>query len=685
MTIKSSVLTLFLIFGGFCSNGQNAFENQILWDNWGVPHIYAKDNQSLFYGLGWAQMQSHTNLILKLYGKSRGRSAEYWGESNLQSDILLHKLGFPDLAKKWYGEQDSEMKLQLEAFVDGMNDYATKYLERVNEENLVVLPIQYEDVHALFLYDIYYKFSVEDNLFSSQRLKGSNAYAIAPSRSSSGNAMLVTNPHLPWSEEYTFYEAHLNVGDLNLYGATLVGLPVLVNGFNENLGWAHTVNPIDITDLFALELKEDGYEFDGNILSFEKEYKMLKIKKGKKKYKEKSIEILKSVHGSVIQKSSNKAIAIKIAGLDQAFIAKQWWDMGTAQNLENFESALKTLQIPVFNVVYADKEGNILYLYNGRLPKRTEGDWNFWNGIIPGNDSKYLWSSTHEYHELPKVLNPENGWLQNSNDPPWFCAFPAQLNPTDYPAYVAPINMGLRAQRSVQTLMSDDEIEMDELIEYKSSTEIELANRFLDDLLMAIDQTDTPQLIEAKEVLSKWDRKAEINSSGTLLFTQWAGKMNLWDNSTYKQKWSLSEPLTTPNGFSNPRQAVALLGQAADEVKKNYGSLNIEWGSVVRLKRGENDFPANGAPDMLGALRVIWPGGMDKDKIIVGGGESWISITEFGEKLTAKVILSYGNSSEVDSPNYGDQLKLFSEKKYRDALFYREDVLKHAVKKENFK
>ena len=130
--------------------------------------------------------------------------------------------------------------------------------------------------------------------------------------------------------------------------------------------------------------------------------------------------------------------------------------MGEAKSLKEFQAILAKNDLPMFNVMYADKAGNIFYHFGGYIPKRPEGDWDFWSGIVPGDDSKYLWNSYHTYEELPKLLNPKSGWLQNANDPPYTCTVPTEINPADYPSYMAPIEMGFRPQRSAQIIMADE-------------------------------------------------------------------------------------------------------------------------------------------------------------------------------------------------------------------------------------
>lgn len=664
-------------------------QTKIIWDTWGVPHIYAKNEEELFTAMGWTHMHDHGNLVLKLFGKSRGRAAEYWGQRYLRNDILVHTLHFPQLAKQWWKKQSKRQKKIFTAFVKGMNMYATKYPEKLGRRSRAVLPITTDDINLHMIFVVFTRFVGGSELGIVQRWsdKGSNTYAVAPSRSASKNAMLVQNPHLPWSDEFLFHEMHAITPKHNIYGVNLVGLPGIAIGFNEYLGWAHTDNTIDNADTYELELKDGGYLMDGKVMQFTKKQVTIKVKGADDKVKEQTIDLVSSIHGPIVKQGKTKALAVRLAGRDSPNAAFQWWNMATAKNFKQFEKALKLAQIPFWNVMYADKVGNIFYLFNGHVPIRRKGDWNFWNGIVPGNTSETLWDKVHPYKDLPKIKNPVQGWLQNANDPPWSATFPQLLKPKNFPPYMSPVRMGFRPQRSVRMLDEDKSITFDELVQYKHSTRVEMADRILDDLYAAIDKYGKNDLSkEAKKALQNWDRKMDVDSKGAYLFYAWASKMRYWNRKMYSKPWDPKTPRNTPDGLKDPESAVKVLNAVAKYVKKKFGSLDIAWGKTNRLKYGKYNLPANGSAGGMGVFRVAWPGYTAKNGVsYVGGGDSWVGIIEFGKKVKAKVLLSYGNSTQKDSKHYGDQLKLFSEKKLRDAWFYDADIQKNKARIEVLK
>jgi acyl-homoserine-lactone acylase len=215
---------------------------------------------------------------------------------------------------------------------------------------------------------------------------------------------------------------------------------------------------------------------------------------------------------------------------------------------------------------------------------------------------------------------------------------------------------------------------------YKLSTRSGLADRILDELLKA---PDTSAIVkEAKDVLAKWDRSANTDSKGMVLFFMWAIKFQPGNEANYIHHWDTKNPTTTPYGLANPAKAIALLKDAATEVKATFGTLDVPWGQFYRLKWHDINLPANGADGSLGIFRVASPGVASGKELAVGAGDSWVGVIEFGKKINARVLLSYGNSSETGSLHNGDQLKLFSEKKLRDPWFYPEELKEHTERTE---
>lgn len=679
-----------------CTEKDSQNQTEILWDKWGVPHVYAADEAEMYHAFGWAQMQSHANLILKLYAESRGMGSEIFGERYLESDRLFHLFNLTDSAQAQYERFTGDEKLFLDSFVRGLNDYAEANPEEIDEKFRKVLPVTAIDVLAhgkrvinlefLSGRDIGQSFN-ELRELEKEITPGSNSYAIAPAKSESGKAMLVANPHLPWNDLYMFFEAHLNAPDFDVYGVTLVGMPVLNIAFNKNLGWTHTVNTIDASDRYVLTLEGDGYILDGEVRSFDEKSVVIKVLQDDSSIVDKEIKLKYSQHGPIIFEHGDKAYALRIAGLDNDSYFYQYHKMGKSDNFDEFEDALKMMQIPMFNVVYADKAGNIMYLFNGNVPERSEGDWKFWNDKVDGTRSDLIWHSYHDYGDLPKLFNPETGFVQNANDAPWTATYPLMLNSEDYPAYMSPkpeeLPASFRAQRAINLIKDDDSISFEELVDYKLDTGMEVAERFLDDLLAAVEQYPDPVAVEAAAVLRNWDGETNTDSKGAVLFARWIDKLG---NDMYAVPWSIENPVTTPDGLKDPEKAVAILVEAADEIDIAYGSMDVAWGNVNRFRVGKIEFPGNGGNHDYGVFRTMYfKAPKERNINYAFHGDTYVAVVEFGDNVRAKVLLSYGNSTQTGNRFMGDQLEMLSENQLRDAFLSKEVVLNNLAFKEELK
>jgi acyl-homoserine-lactone acylase len=661
---------------------------EILWDHYGVAHVYAKNMEGLFFGYGYASLQSHGDLILKLYGESRGRAAEYFGpglnDENVKQDRWVRVNGVPERGEQWYQQQTPEYKKYLDAWAAGMNEYAKRHPESLSEERKRVLPITGAD--AVIHTHRIMQFSYLTSAASVQALVlgrnaapggiGSNAWAIAPKKSASGHAMILMNPHLPWRDWYTYYEIDLNAPGIHLYGASQVGFPMLRFVFSDYLAFTQTVNSIDANDLYKLDVRDNCYMFDGVCKPFETHSETLKIR-GRA---DEILQIRSSIHGPVVWDRDGVVVAQKTAGLDRPFGIEQYWKMALAHNFADYQTQLKRLQVPTFNITYADRDGHIMYLFNGTLPLRSQGDSQFWHGVVDGTTSKTLWTQIHSYDDLPKLIDPPTGFVQNTNDPPWTSTYPTVLKPENYPPYTtAGRNELWRTTRSLRMLTEHDKISFDDLKALKYSTRLEMADRVVDDLVKAAEQSDSPKARRAGEVLKAWDRQTETDSRGALLFEIIAPKL------VFATPLDLLKPFDTPKGLTQTPAALSvLLEKAADEAEKRYGAIDAPWGDWRRLKLGNLDLPANGGPGALGAFRVFnyAPASAAKRNAVMG--DTFVCLVEFGSPTRARAITSYGNSSQEGSPHQTDQLPIVAKKEMRTVLLKRKEVEANLESKDVF-
>lgn len=723
---------------------------EILWDQFGIPHIYGPDVLSVVRGLGYAEMENHAETILINAAYARGRAAEYFGAGtnnvNVQNDITVRTENIPARAQTWLdmgGEKQAEI---IKAFIDGANQYALLHGNTIspvfaqilplvpaditsgiqNITNFTVMPSQ-DNIPALISAWQAGGLAAANAVARNFTPTGSNGWALAPKKSESGNAILMGNPHLPWGNntplpglgKFQLMEVNLVVGerdhpDLNASGVVFAGAPFIAIGYSDDVGWTHTNNTIQNTNLYELSLNANGtYTYGGAEVPLQVRSDSIKVLQPGGSYVSLPIEIFSSVQGPIIAQSADKtkALALRVAGLDQPSVVSQYWGMIEAHNLGEFIAANSALQMPFYNVVYADRDGHIMYLFGGQQPVRHGGDWAKYDGILDGSDPSLVWNRTFSWRELPRAIDPEGGFVANSNNPPWTSSFPqtGTNNPGNFPAYVAPQFMDLRAQHGALFLQSQHKFTPAEVLAGKESTYFTLADRILPDLIAAAQASGNPVAQKAAAVLAGWDRTAEPSSKGAVLFEAWYGIVyqdpNVVKDTTidfytphpeFRVGWTPSDPLHTPYGLAYQPQLLVDLVEAAQGVLANFGALDVAWGDVHKIVLATHNStftqtipltmdPQSGADDPFGPLRVIYrtPALDGSNHFWAYEGDGYVQVVEFTRHgANAGALLSYGNASRPGSSHVTDQLHYFDEKQLRPTYRSREDVESHTVLRE---
>ena len=645
-------------------------------DRYGIPHIFAPDRASMFYAYGYAQMEAHAELLIPpLYTVPRAGSRVLWRRIP-QSDKWVRVNGIPERAKVWATQQSPEFAPLLAAFVAGLNAWGKEHMDSLSPAARAAFPLRTEDVLAEGLRVVHY-----DRMMNTAKLEarvkranfethGSNEWAIAPSHSANGHAMLMSNSHLEWSDLYTYFEVQLAAPGVTSYGAAWVGIPVLRQCFTDYVGWTQTTNDPEGATLYHLTLKDGGYVLDGKVRQFDVKKEIIKVRQKDGSLRDEPFTIRRSVHGPLVVDQGGTAIALRMASLDRPRWFEQFWKMGLAHNLAEFQDALRMQQLPIFNTAYADRDGHIMYFYNATVPVRQRGDYAFWGGVIAGGTSKLIWDPAKivPYDQIPKVIDPPNGWVQNSNDPPWTTTYPMLLDSSKFlPYFAPPVGITTRAQRGTRILSAKAKMSFEDVKAGKLSTHVETADQYLDDLLVAVRKLGSERARRAADVLAAWDRAADNDSDGTLIFwrfLQGAGS-NFSAIGGNVVPFDEHRPLDTPRGFADPARAAALLDKVAAAVEKQYGSLHVRWGDVARLRRGNSDLSGNGAPSMMGAIRTMDLGPFKDGKAEGVHGDTFYAVVEFSNPIHAEALLGYGNWSKPGSKHIDDQLPLFSKKQMR--------------------
>ncbi len=659
-------------------------------DAWGVPHIFGPTDSSVVFGHLYAQAEDNFWQLEENFILATGRGAEVHGEKFLPADILVRALEIRRLSIEEYERSPPALRELCEAFAGGLNYFLAR-----NPGVRPRLLKRFEPWHAFAFcrYGLYVQFVLrkagvrgQDAQEALEELppensQGSNMWALAPSRSTTGQAMLFINPHQPFFGAGQFYEAHLHSEEgLNISGATFFGSPMPTLGHNEKLGWSHTVNYPDIADLYLETFDRPGkpleYRWGETYRKATEWSEELKIRTPAG-LERRRILFRKTHHGPVVGTRNGKPLTLRLARFEEGGQIGQWYAMARAASLAEFRKAVSRLAIPMFNVMYADGKGNIFYLYNAAVPRRAE-EFN-WSKPVDGSDPRTEWKGYHSIEELPQLLNPPGGFLQNCNQTPFLTTNTTNPRPEDYPAYMVTEKDNPRGRISRQLLSGESKFSLDSLSEAAFDTTVLLAEEMIPGIVRAwerIRRTDkrlAKRLEAPVALLKKWDRVARVDSSAMTLFAIWA---------------ELGQFKLDPR--KDPRGALRNLLKASTGLRWYFGTWQVPWGEINRLQRvppgsnrkfsdAEPSLPIAGGPGWLGMVFNFYARREEGQKKRYGvAGHSYVSTISFGSLPQARSILVFGQSADPASSHHLDQAKLYAKKKLKPALFGREEIEKNS-------
>lgn len=665
---------------------------------YGVPHILGEDLASAFFGLAYCHVEDYGERVVMEFVRARGELARYVGADSLESDFR-NRTTYAR-AVETYHLLDQDIRDVFEGYAAGVNHYLQ--LHPGEFPDWVQPSFTGHDVAARWIIGVSWGAvrSFLTRLAEQQDTvaleldpeDGSNAWAFAPGRTKSRKAILVRNPHLNWEAGY--YEAQVTVpGVINFYGDFRVGYPLFFNGgFNENLGWATTNNYPDLDEIYALDVdpeRPDHYLFDGGSVPLRRETLTVEFKNGEGLGRE-TREFFHSPLGPVIHRGGGKVYVMRAAGDGEFRRAQQFLAMMRARDLEEWKDAMRMRAQVSSNFTYADREGNIFYIWNATipaLPHEAGGD----TSAVPARRSLDVWTRIVDFEKLPHLHNPRGGYIQNANDPFHYTNLNAVLNPTDFPANFPGPTLRLRSQHSLQLVHNRRRFSLEEIVELKHSMRMLLADRVKDDLITAVRATNPDSVVAAAiGLIEAWDNTVAPESRGGVLFELWFERYmsgedpeqirNLRD--AFRHPWSPEEPTETPRDLSDHVRAAEAFAWAVQETRDRFGSFDVAWGDVHRLRMGDVDVPVGGCPGMLGCFRVLNFDEDEKDgKQVAAGGDGWVLAVEFSDPPRAYSILAYGQSSKEDSPHFNDQAEMFAQGRFKRVAFTEEEIEAQVVRR----
>ncbi len=653
----------------------------IVRDKYGVPHIYAQTDAEVAYGLAWANAEDDFITIQEAYLAGNAMLSQYMGLKGAPADFISQFIGSEELIDQNIDDISNDYMKVVRGYAEGLNSYAKKNPDKILFKNLFPITpkkmLKYSQLQ-LFISNqgAYWAGRILNNdtqdEYLDQNLTGSNVFAMNSNKTASGETFLAINTHQPLEGPTSWYEVHLNSKEgTNIIGTMYPGTPNILIGVNKYLGWSHTVNYPDKTDVFKLRMKNkntyivDNEEYRLEKLNAKVTLKVLGIPiKINRKY-------FKSIYGPTLKNKSGY-YSIRTPSLYGVNALEQWWRMGKAKNFSEFYNILKMKSLPGFNVGYADKYDTIFYMSNGQIPKRAEG-YN-WKGIVPGDTKKTLWNELYDIEELPQVLQPNSGFVYNANHSP-FKSTSNDENPKEKDFNK---NMGYetynnnRSVRLKYLIDSYDKVSFEDFkkIKYDNSFPDKFSYNFMDiNLINEIKLDGNDDLYDILNEIQNWNRKTDADSVGAGLYGVFY----------YQLIYNYANQVRELSNNDQPVSKEIILSALSDTKSyliKYFGKTKITLGEFQKLARGEKELPIWGLPDVITAMSSgPYKDGMHK----VFAGESYIGLIRFTEEgPIMESIISYGNSDDPNSEHYTDQMEKYSQFETKKMTFDKNLIYKEA-------
>jgi acyl-homoserine-lactone acylase len=684
---------------------------EIIRDKWGIPHIYGKTDADAVFGLLYAQCEDDFKRIEMNYIEKLGRLSEIKGESVLYNDLEIRLLIDSEEAKTDYKKAPLWLKKLLNSYADAINFYLYKHSE-VKPALLTHFepwfPLLWTDgsIGAISTADLstgelkaFYSGN-NDKVAYVEREKnvqtGSNGFALAPSKTADGNAILYINPHT------TFYfrpEVQVNSEEgLNAYGAVTWGQFFIYQGFNENCGWMHTSSNVDVADMYVEKIiSKKGklfYEFDQKLLPvIEKEITINYTEKGK--LIPKKIKTYFTNNGPIMAKRDGKWISLKSMNRSMTSLI-QSWVRTKSKNFDDYKKAMDLKANTSNNTVYADTKGNIAYWHGNFIPIRDKNK--NWSKAVDGSISSTQWKGLHEVNETVHLYNPVNGWIQNCNSTPYTAAGENSPKKKDYLPYMAPDGENFRGINAVRIFSKGSNYTLEKVIADGYDSKLSIFEVLIPSLVNVFNQvpksdtSDYKSLSEAVSILKNWDYYAKENSIATTLAVEWAYKLDPIILKSYIDEGELDQVENTKNFAKNASiaQMIPQLEGVIKELQSKWRTWKVNWGDVNRFQRTSGDIdlkyddnkpslPIGFGPGSWGSLPSFKSSYQNGSKKRYGyNGNSFVCAVEFGSKIKAKSLLAGGNSGDLNSKHFSDQAEMYQKGQFKDVLFYKEDVIKNA-------
>ncbi|MCP4896875.1 MAG: acylase, partial [bacterium] len=519
---------------------------------------------------------------------------------------------------------------------------------------------------------------------------GSNGIAIAPSNSSTGSALLLINPHTSF---FFRHEAHVTSNEgLNAYGALTWGQFFVYQGFNETAGWMHTSSDVDNIDEFleAIVEKEDGFYY-----RYGEEERPVDTRQVTVSYRtdsgmaQKDFTIYRTHHGPIVREVGGKWVAVAL--MEESLSALiQSYTRTKAKNLQEYVQIMDLHTNSSNNTLFADAEGNIAYFHSNFVPVRdTRFDW---SRPVDGSDAATDWRGVHSFEESPNVVNPSNGWTFCTNNWPYSAAGPNSPRQEDYPPYMDVGGENFRGVHAIKVLDGRTDFTLDSLIGAAYDSYLSGFEDLIPALLRAYDSIPASdslkgQLAEQINELKGWDLRWSVESVPTSLAIFLGDELRaMFRDEAEAAGINVYDFMV---GKATSGQLIEALSAASTKLEQDFGAWKTPWGEINRFQRINGDIvqpfndtepsvPVGFTTSRWGSLAAFNARRYPGTKRIYGtGGNSFVAVVEFGDRVRARAVTAGGLNNDPDSPHFDDQAERYATGDLREVYFYPEQIQAH--------
>ncbi len=682
-------------------------------DDWGIAHVHGKTDADAVFGMIFAQAEDDFNRIEVNYLNSMGRLAEAEGEARIYQDLRMKLFIKPSDLKAEYAASPAWLRELMDAYADGLNYFLWKHPEVKPKvltrfepwmalsftEGSIGGDIERIDLNELRKFyggsqvttaQLHEPEVLRSELREEVEPSGSNGAAIAPKNTATHHALLLINPHTSF-----FFRSELQMtsdAGLNAYGAVTWGQFFVYQGFNDKVGWMHTSSGVDAVDeyLETINKKDARYTYrydskDRPVLSTE----VTVPYKTANGTAEKTFTVYRTHHGPVIRETNGKWVSVRlmqepVKALMQSYLRTKATD---------YKSYRKTMDLQANssnNTIFADADGNIAYFHGNFIPKRDDSiDW---TKAVDGSTPATEWQGLLPVDETPRLLNPDSGWLYNSNNWPWSGAGPSSLKKENYPTYVETGSESARGLHAIKVLGDKKDFTVDSLIAAAYDSYLPWFEKPIPALVKAWNETASSDplkssVAEQVEALRTWDRRWGVDSFATSLAVFWGEEIRrqvLADSK--KARMSAEEYVASQ---SPGDQLLRALVKASEKLSSEFGSWKTPWGQINRFQRLNGDIvqpfndeqpsiPVGFTSSVWGSLASFGAHAYPGTKKWYGtSGNSFVAVVEFGSKVRARAVTAGGESGHPQSRHFNDEAERYSVGNLRDVYFYPSDLKGH--------